>query len=584
MRIFAGVALFAMMLGHAALALRATAEPPTQTVRIDVIASDARGRPLDTLKPADFELRDEGVTRPLDDVRLVRPSPDEARVIAVFLDEYHVSPGATERIRASFTRFLSEQVRPRDLLVVMKPLDSVFAIHPTTDRSAAIAAVQSFDGRRGSYDARNSYEQNFMAGVPARIEAARSQVVLSALNALAVHFSGYADQRKTLIVVSEGTSRIDRRRGLEYLPTFDTIRRSAQQANVAIYAINPGDALAIDADPLTTLAAETTGQSFTDVDAGLRRAADDAGAYYLLTYRASRPDDGRFHPVDVQVKRPGAQLRARRGYYSPSPDDALRKAVLAKLDNPTPPPPLEPAPRASPLIRPWFGTARGADGKTRVTFVWEPVLRATTDRVRRVPTRIKLTALAPDNSVLFEGIVLPTGAGIVDDVTGPFSRASFEMTPGRLRLRMAILDAAQTVMDTDVRSLSVRDMASGVSIATPEVMRARNAREFRALDNAQAVPVAAREFSRNERLFIRFHAYGPSGASVTVAARLMSRMGPMRELSVVAAAGGDDGGVMGVRELDVPLAGLAVGDYVIEVSASSAGGEAKDVIDFRVTT
>jgi len=41
---------------------------------------------------------------------------------------------------------------------------------------------------------------------------------------------------------------------------------------------------------------------------------------------------------------------------------------------------------------------------------------------------------------------------------------------------------------------------------------------------------------------------------------------------------------MGVRELDVPLAGLAAGDYVIEVSASSAGGEAKDVIDFRVTT
>ena len=49
-------------------------------------------------------------------------------------------------------------------------------------------------------------------------------------------------------------------------------------------------------------------------------------------------------------------------------------------------------------------------------------------------------------------------------------------------------------------------------------------------------------------------------------------------------AGGDNGGLMSVSELDVPLAGLAVGDYVIEVSASSAGGEAKDVIDFRVTT
>jgi len=73
---------------------------PSQVVRIDVLATDARGRALDTLKPADFEVRDDGVARPLDDVRLVRPSPDDARVIAIFLDEYHVSAGATERIRA----------------------------------------------------------------------------------------------------------------------------------------------------------------------------------------------------------------------------------------------------------------------------------------------------------------------------------------------------------------------------------------------------------------------------------------------------------------------------------------------------
>jgi hypothetical protein len=106
-----------------------TSPPPSQVVRIDVLATDARGRALETLKPADFEVRDDGVVRPLDDVRLVRPSPDDARVIAIFLDEYHVSAGATARVRASVTRFVAEQVRPRDLLVVMKPLDSLLAIH-----------------------------------------------------------------------------------------------------------------------------------------------------------------------------------------------------------------------------------------------------------------------------------------------------------------------------------------------------------------------------------------------------------------------------------------------------------------------
>jgi hypothetical protein len=123
-------------------------------------------------------------------------------------------------------------------------------------------------------------------------------------------------------------------------------------------------------------------------------------------------------------------------------------------------------------------------------------------------------------------------------------------------------------------------MRGGVSIGTPEVLRARNAREFRALENDAAVPVASREFSRTERLMIRFRAYGPVDAPVAVTARLLSRMGPMRNLPVTAASGASSS----VNWIDVPLAGLAVGEYVIEVSATSGTGQAKDLIDFRVTT
>ncbi len=37
-------------------------------------------------------------------------------------------------------------------------------------------------------------------------------------------------------------------------------------------------------------------------------------------------------------------------------------------------------------------------------------------------------------------------------------------------------------------------------------------------------------------------------------------------------------------EIDLPLAGLAAGEYAIEVSASASGSAAKDVVEFRVTT
>ena len=60
------------------------------------------------------------------------------RLIAMYLDEYHVSAGeSTERVRAAVSRFIDEQVRPGDLLAVMKPLDHLTEIRFTRDRDAA---------------------------------------------------------------------------------------------------------------------------------------------------------------------------------------------------------------------------------------------------------------------------------------------------------------------------------------------------------------------------------------------------------------------------------------------------------------
>jgi VWFA-related protein len=551
-----------------------------QIVRIDVIPSDPRGRILDALGPADFDVRDDGITQTIDGAQLIRAGDQDARLVAIFLDEYHVSHSATDRVRDALTRFVDHGLGPRDLLAVMRPLDSLFTIQLTTERAAARAAIQQFEGRRGEYEARSTYERNFMAGTPARIEAARTQVALSAINALAVQLGTVVDRRKALVVVTEGMSRSDRRRGLEYLPTVDTIVRSADRGNVAIYPLDPGDAQAGDAgvDTVRALAGKTAGQAFADLDSGLRRALDDSTTYYLLTYRAVRADDGKFHAVQVGVKRPGAQVRARDGYFAPSPDDALRAELLDRIDHPKPPPPAEPAPHVSQLIRPWFGMSRGEGGRTRVTFVWEPATRVPGERTRRVPSRLMLTALAPDSSVIFNGLVMPTGPGTMEASGAPPARAVFDVAPGRLSLRMSIQDAASQTLDSDVRSVAVRDLKTGVTIGTPEVLRARNAREFRALDAPAAVPVVSREFSRTERLLIRFFAYGPGDARPDVSARLLSRSGgAMRVLPIALASDGDE------HEVDVPLASLAAGEYFIELAATSSAGNAKDMINFRVT-
>ena len=292
------------------------AEPSGRLVQIDVSAINARGQVILDLKPGDFELREEGAAQAVDRVRLVR---DEPRLVAVFLDEYHVAAAATPRVREAMLRFVEQDLSPRDLVVVLKPLDSLLTIQLSLDRTEARRAIESFDGRRGQYEPRNAYERDYIAGTPARIEATRAQVALSAINALAVQLGSMADRRKTLIIVTEEIARPERRRGQEYLPTLDTIIRSANRSNVSVYPLDPSDASAATvpdprADALRALAAETDGRTtFADLAGGLKRAAADATDYYLLTYRSAQPDDGKFRGVDVRVARPGVTLRARKG-------------------------------------------------------------------------------------------------------------------------------------------------------------------------------------------------------------------------------------------------------------------------------
>jgi len=581
MKRVAAAAVGVLLCGRVSLLGQAADSAPVQTVRIDAIAEDARGRLVGDLKAADFEIHEDGA-KPVDAVQLRRA--EGPRLVALYLDEYHTSRDAvTASLRERLIRFIDRTLDPSDLLVVMKPLDSVLAIHLTADRDAARRAIAGFAGRRGDYEPRNAYEKNFMAGTPARIDAARMQVAVSGLNALANQLGAAATGRKALIVVSEGLLRSERRRGQEFLATVDTVARSAYRATVAVYFIDPGGAADADRgrETLRALATDTGGASLTgDIDAGLQRVAAELSGYYLLTYQATHVEDGRFHDVQVKVKRAGVRLRARKGFWAPSPDDALRAAILARVNDPVKPPPPEPMRHLSPLIRPWVGLARGENGMTRVTIVWEPAARIPGERSGHTPSRVQLTALAADGTALFDGPLLPTGPGVVAAPGLTPARAVFDAAPGRLRLRMAIEDVATGVLDRDVRDFAVSDFRRAVAIGTPAVLRARNARELRLLGEEDAVPVASRDFSRAEHLLIRFPAYSPDGGAPSLSATLLNRLGQlMRELPVAPAAapGGDN-------QIDLPLAGLASGDYMIEVKASSPAGEAKDRIGFRVTS
>ena len=190
----------------ASTAAAASPDPGSRTIRVDAIVTDKHGAPIAQLLPQDFTVLENGVEQKIDRVEWRTNTPpavgpiappseikndeDErraakepgTRLVAIYLDEYHVSAGpSTERVRVAVSRFIDEQMRPGDLLVVMKPLDHLTEIRFTRDRDAARQSVSSFTGRRNDYTPRNTFEEQYLGKSPGAARAARAQIVMSGL-------------------------------------------------------------------------------------------------------------------------------------------------------------------------------------------------------------------------------------------------------------------------------------------------------------------------------------------------------------------------------------------------------------------
>jgi VWFA-related protein len=568
-------------------------------VQLDVSVTDPRGGGVPALTSGDFTVSEAGTPVLIDAVRFVdqpaTPSTvdapavltadDErraaaqpgARIFAFFLDEYHVSDDAAPGLRDALGAFISNETRPTDLLLVLKPLEPLLSLRLTRNRDAVLGQVAAFSGRRDNLEAKTPLERDLVAGDPARIHAVRAQVALSALQGLCAFLGRFPDVRKTVVVASEGFDMPSARR-VGMLPTADSLIRTANRATVTVSQLDPrlGRAATADATPapeadvVHRLVAETAGDSigppFAD---GLKRVASSMAGYYVLTFRGAV--DGRFHPLTVQVKTPGAKVRTRRGYWAASGDELVRVTMV-----PETPAPLPPALRTSAMIRPWVGQSRGTDGRTRVLFVWEPAGRVPGSRDRSLPpSRVVVTATTAAGTQVFEGKIVAASRAMEG---GPPARAEFEVPAGRVRLQSSVEDAAGGVLDTDVREVVVGALSGPVAIGTPAVYRARTVLEQRALAaNAEAAPTSARVFSRAEYLLIRWPVYS-AGGNPTIEATLLGRSGRiLRTLPVV------PGAESVLYTLDLPLSGLAAGDYILQVKASSGTADARETVAFRVT-
>jgi hypothetical protein len=83
---------------------------------------------------------------------------------------------------------------------------------------------------------------------------------------------------------------------------------------------------------------------------------------------------------------------------------------------------------------------------------------------------------------------------------------------------------------------------------------------------------------RTDRLFIRFVVYGRDASEAVVSAQLTGRAGaPLRPLPVAAVEG-----VAAAYQIDLPLASIARGDFLVAVTAVRGDEQTRTLVPLRV--
>jgi VWFA-related protein len=369
--------------------------------------------------------------------------------------------------------------------------------------------------------------------------AARNRITLEALER-SLHALGGVEGRKSLILVSEG---------FIYDPQLDLFKRlvdASRRANTAIYFVNSrgleGLPLAMTAEFSAPLPPEDIGSAFSesfeategseslaadsggftvrntnDLANGFKRIADETRVYYLIGYNPTNSArDGTFRKIQVKVPaRKAIRVRARKGYYAPSPQQTALSTKLGDpdfqhaLDSPYE---VDDIPlRMTHFVReetPLLGRAHVLvavevdirnigfeEEEGRSTDTLEFLLVAAnrdTGQYFRQDQKVDLK-LPPDARERITRTWLP----IVRE---------FELSTGRYQAKIVVRDKATGRIGTVVHEFEVPDLGQ-FRVTTPLLSDVRDDAEEGGTGDRLAI-LARRDFPQGASLFCQFEVYG----------------------------------------------------------------------------
>jgi Ca-activated chloride channel homolog len=270
----------------------------TRTVPLFVTATDAEGRLVPDLEREDFEVYDNGKVQPL----TVFENKSVPIGVIVMLDTSGSMTLILDRVKAAAEQFLI-RMHPEDVGRVGAFNDKIEFLPEdefTGDRDRLISLLKELD-----------------FGYPTRLWDAVDES-LRRLEGV--------PQRKVILVFTDGADTSSRR-------DVDDVMQQARLKDVMVYSIGLGTEIFVGgrrvrSSPdkgLKKISEETGGgyfllKSTDELGPTFTRVAQELHSQYVLGFSPTTLD-GKLHKLDVKVRRPGTNTRARKSYLASVGDD-----------------------------------------------------------------------------------------------------------------------------------------------------------------------------------------------------------------------------------------------------------------------
>lgn len=384
---------------------------------------------------------------------------------------------------------------------------------------------------------------------------------------------------------------------------FRQLLQRANRANVSFYPIDARGLVAFDTpidaplppkadadflrnkyDNLRQMALQTDGQvvlDTNDVATQMQKVFADVGSYYLLGYYSTNTKlDGRFRRIRVEVKRDGADVRARQGYLAPTEAEARSAGVEINRPGakPAPPPTVT---RALDALAPARGflpvrvQAVGARNSIRAVIELDPTTAKQPEWVSG--GTLKLTFEPEGKQVGLTSSQQPGGQSVTMALD-PGQRSIVvkgseqPLAPGRYAVR------AELTTRTSRAPIQVTTFAT-VPAETAEVGTGLLASRRGPSTGLAYLGTADPRFRRTERLRVEV----PLAADgFTGTGRLLTREGQVTPLAVTFSTRTDEATKQQFGVGDVTLAPLGEGEFVLELALTKNGKTETVSYGFRI--